>query len=219
MDSVSITTIVLDDTIVVWLLYEDTGDLPLVLGQQVVEVCLISDTILLTNHLNLDTMEVSIGLYHLQCLRIYRLTDEYSILFLSSGNSHHHRLCGSCRTIVHRRIGDIHACQLCHHRLVFEDIVQCTLRNLRLIGGVACQELRATEQVGDGGRGVMVIDTSASKASELLVLTSELLEQLAHLYLAHLLRQLVITFKADLVRYLRIEVFEAFHPDFLHHHL
>ena len=63
----------------------------------------------------------------------------------------------------------------------------------------------------------MVVHAIASKACELLVLRAKFLEQLAHLHLAHLRRQIVGALEADAVRNLSIESVEVFNPHFLHH--
>ena len=82
-----------------------------------------------------------IGLQNLEHEGIDGTGHQQFVHLLSCSHSHHHRFSGGCRAVVHRGVGDIHASQFCHHRLVLEDIVQCALRNLCLIGRVGSQKL------------------------------------------------------------------------------
>ena len=68
-----------------------------------------------------------IGIENLSDITIQGFRNQHLINLLTSGYSHHHRLSSSGTAVVHRGIGDIHACKLGHHRLVLEDIMEGAL--------------------------------------------------------------------------------------------
>jgi hypothetical protein len=65
----------------------------------------------------------------------------------------------------------------------------------------------------------MVIDTGTGKASQRLVLGAQLFKELTDLYFAHLFWQLVFASKANLLRYLGIEVVKTLDAHLLEHGL
>jgi hypothetical protein len=65
---------------------------------------------------------------------------------------HHDRLPAGGRAVVHRGVGDFAAVKPRHLGLEFEQGLQRPLRDLRLIGRVAGQELAALDQMVDAGR-------------------------------------------------------------------
>ena len=64
---------------------------------------------------------------HLTDLRIHALGHQHLVLLLAGRHRHHHSLSSSRAAVVHRSVGDVHARQLSHHRLVLKDIVQRAL--------------------------------------------------------------------------------------------
>ena len=127
-----------------------------------------------------------IGVEHLTRVVVDGLRHQHLVHLLTGSHGHHHRLGSRRRAVVHRGIGDIHARQLRHHTLVFEDIMERALRDLCLIRGIGGQELGALEQTRYDRGCIMVIDTITGIAGQLFVLRAEPLEELAHLEFAHL---------------------------------
>ncbi len=78
---------------------------------------------------------------------------------VAAGDAHcHHQCLGRTgRAVVHRGVGDVHAGKLADHRLEFEDGLQRSLRDFRLIGGVGGEPFAARdERVDDDGPVVRV---------------------------------------------------------------
>ncbi len=67
------------------------------------------------------------------------------------------------RAVVHGGVGDLHAGEVRDLGLELEQVLQRALRNLRLVGRVGGQELRALDQVIDGRRDVMAIGAGADE--------------------------------------------------------
>ena len=149
-----------------------------------------------------------VGVEHLACPGVHRAGHQHLVLLLAGSHSHHHGLCSGGRAVVHRGVADVHACQLGHHRLVLEDVVQRALRDFCLIGRVGREELRALQQAWNHGGRVVVIDAVAREASQLLVLRAKLREDIAHLQFAHLRWQLVVAPEANAFRYLGVQGIE-----------
>jgi hypothetical protein len=84
----------------------------------------------------------------------------------AAGNphSHHHRLRGSCRSVVHAGVGHIHAGQFGDHGLELEDGLQSALGDLGLVRRIAGKELATLDKRIDDDRPVMTIGASAQKA-------------------------------------------------------
>ncbi len=85
---------------------------------------------------------------------------------VASGDAdgHHHRFGSAGRAVVHGSVGDIHAGQLADHGLEFEDGLQRSLRDLRLVRRVGGEELAALDQRINDDRAVMAIGAGAQKA-------------------------------------------------------
>ena len=66
--------------------------------------------------------------------------------------------------VVHAGVGDVHAGQLGNHGLELEDGLQRALRDLRLVGRVAGEELAALHQRIDDHRAVVAIGAGAQEA-------------------------------------------------------
>ena len=84
----------------------------------------------------------------------------------ASGDAHgHHQRLGSAgRAVVHRGVGDVHAGELADHRLEFEDGLQRSLRDLRLIGRVGGEQLAARDERVDDDGPVVRVGAGAEEA-------------------------------------------------------
>ena len=76
---------------------------------------------------------------------------------------HQHRLGGGGRAVVHGGVGDLHAGEVRDLRLELEEILQRALRDLRLVGRVGGQELRALDDVVDRRRHMMAVGAGADE--------------------------------------------------------
>ena len=103
-----------------------------------------------------------VGAHHLAILRVHRARNHHPI---ASRHAHRHhrglRRCG--RSVVHRRVRDIHARQLADHRLEFKDGLQGPLRDLRLIGRVRGEKLAALYDGVDQHGPVVPVNARAQK--------------------------------------------------------
>ncbi len=96
------------------------------------------------------------------------------------------------RALVHRRVGDVHPGQLADRGLELEHHLQAALRDLRLVGRVRGQELRARHQHVDDRGDVVVVEASPQEGELLLgaaVARGELAQVRVHLRLAAAGRQ------------------------------
>ena len=71
---------------------------------------------------------------------------------------------GAGRAVVHRGVGDVHAGELADHRLKLEDGLQCSLRDLRLIGRVGGEPFAARDQRVDDDGAVVRVGSGAEEA-------------------------------------------------------
>jgi len=69
----------------------------------------------------------------------------------------------SGRTIVMRGVTQFHAGQVGDKRLELEDRLQCTLRDLRLVGGISREEFSTADQRVDCGWNIMPVSARAEK--------------------------------------------------------
>jgi len=76
---------------------------------------------------------------------------------------HHHRLGAGGRAVIEGGAGDGQAGEGGDLSLEFEQDLQRALGDLRLVGRVAGQELRALDDVVDAGRHVVAISAGAAK--------------------------------------------------------
>ena len=72
------------------------------------------------------------------------------------------------RAIVVRGVGDFHAGQGGHQRLVFEDGLQRALRDFGLVGSVGGVELAAAQDVVDHGGDVVVVGARAEEGDQIV---------------------------------------------------
>ena len=149
----------------------------------------VGDAILLADNIDDNAVEFGVGLYHPLYLGINGGRKKNFVAFLGSRHAHHHCLGCGCATIVHRGIRNVHSRQLGNHRLILENILQRTLRNFGLVGGVGCQKLAARDYGVDYRGSIVVLDACTRKADEIAVLFAQSLEEAAHLNLGHCLGQ------------------------------
>ena len=89
-------------------------------------------------NLHFDSERLGARLQHRDRLRMTIAGDqEYVALALRTALRKRHRLCGGSRFIEQRRIGDLHAGQVSHHRLEVDQRFHAALRNLCLIRGIS----------------------------------------------------------------------------------
>ncbi|MNW55436.1 hypothetical protein D3C74_330940 [compost metagenome] len=96
------------------------------------------------------------GAQHLACFRMYRPGNDQFFAFRRSGRKHRGFREGG-RAIVHTGIGDLHAGQLTDIGLEFEDCLQLSLADLRLVRRVCRIEFRAgNDMINDNGDMVVI---------------------------------------------------------------
>ena len=94
--------------------------------------------------------------------RMHGAGDQHFIA-LGDAHSHHGGFRNGGGAIIHRSVGDIHARQLAHHGLEFEDADESALRDFGLIRSVGGEKLTARDNGVDDHRAVVVIDSGAEK--------------------------------------------------------
>ena len=169
----------------------------------------VSRTVSRCRHLHeVYAMIMSIGFNDTQHGRLQRFRHQHTVTFLGRGHTHHHGFGRSSRTIVHGCIRHVKSGESCHHRLVFENILQRALRNLGLIRRVRGRKLTALRNVGDDRRGVVVVGTSAGKGDKRFVGCSHVTYNLTHLHLALGRRNVEFAVQFQFFRYLGVEFVE-----------
>ena len=110
-----------------------------------------------------EALVLRVGVEHLAVLGMQCPRHEEAV---PAGDARrHHASLGDCRgTVVHRRVGDIHAGELRDHRLKLEDRGQDALGNLGLVRRVRGQELAARRQRVDHDRPEVAVYSCAEKA-------------------------------------------------------
>ena len=85
---------------------------------------------------------------------------------MSSGDahSHQHRFRRARGAVVHAGVGHVHAGQFRNHGLEFEDRLQRSLRDLRLIRRITRQEFAALDQRVNDHRAIVAIAAGAQEA-------------------------------------------------------
>ena len=133
-------------------------------GDRRVQSGQIHATILLVANLgNGNLLMLRVGRNHLAILWMHRARDD-SLVASGDAHGHHHGLSRAGRTVVHRRVGDLHAGEFADHRLELEHRLQRTLRDLRLVRRVAGQKLAALDERVDDDRPIVAIRPRAKKA-------------------------------------------------------
>ena len=162
MASVGNAREVFDDAISVGLLNDDASHATLV--EELTHSIEIGSAISLRNGNDIHAMEVGVGFNHFCNLWVYCGGNQHLIAFLCSSYCHHGSFGCGCRAIIERGIGNVHACELSHHALVFENVVESALRYLSLIRSVAGEEFATAGNLRYQRRCVVVVDTSTGKA-------------------------------------------------------
>ncbi len=126
-------------------------------------------------NLDVDTERLGARLHHLDRLRMTVFGDQnYAALALRAALCERHRFAGGGRLVEQRRIGDLHAGQIRHHRLKIEQCFEAALRNLGLIRRVGGVPGRVLENVAqDHFRRMRAVVALPDKAAIHLVLTRD----------------------------------------------
>ena len=133
---------------------------------------------------------------------------------------HQDRFAGRGRAVVHGGVGDLHPGQVRHLRLELEEILQRALRDLRLVGRVGGEELRALDDVVDGGRHVVAIGARADEERPVAggaVLRRERAHDARHFKLGASLRQIERLLQPLRRRYVGEEVVDFADADLRQH--
>ncbi len=162
-------------------------------------------------------MEFHVCAHHFGHTRSESLRHENAIAF--AGRRHHHEssLCRSSGTVIHRGVCGLKTGQLADHRLIFEDILQRALRDLRLIGGIGSIEFRPFKKMRNHRRRVMVVSTLSSEHCHLAVSGTESLEPLAQFKLRHALGEGIVLLEYHLCGNIGVEVIDTLDADTLQH--
>ena len=209
--------IVLNDTEIVGLLHDDTGNAAF--SQLFVKCLSVESTILGRNELDGEAVEVGIGIDHAAHLRINGLSNQHASSLLGIAPRHHGSLgCGG-GTVVHRSVRDVHTREFRNHGLILKDIVQRALRDLSLIRCVGGQELRALNDVLHHAGGVVIVAPGTGEADELLRIQRmrQLFEEEAQVGLGQCLRQVVVALETGSLRHVSEEVVNTLHSRHLQH--
>ena len=128
------TAKVLHDSIVVGLCHNHAGHV--LFGQQAAHFGTVGRSTCGGNLHQVYTMELGIGFHHGTHGGVDGSRDEHAVALLGGSHTHHHGFGGSRRTVIHGSVREVHAGEVGHHGLVFEDILQCALRYFGLVGSV-----------------------------------------------------------------------------------
>jgi hypothetical protein len=104
-----------------------------------------------------------ISRHNLAILRMHRPRN-YRAITARHAHRHHDRFSRTRRAVIHRRVRDLHACQLADHRLELEHCLQRSLRDLRLVRRIARQKLATRDDRIDQHRPIVLVNTRAQKA-------------------------------------------------------
>ena len=113
-------------------------------------------------HRQLEPDKPRIGLANLAVMRV-KPARQHGLMAAGDAVGHHHRLGAGGRPVIERGVGDFHPGQQRDLGLELEQILQCPLRDLRLVRRVGGQELAALDQMVDGRRDVMAVHPAADE--------------------------------------------------------
>ncbi len=136
---------------------------------------------------DLDAPHIGAGAHHRDCLRVAAGVHQVHTL---PGVTRHrlgevHRLRGGRGLVEQRRIRDLEAGQVRHHRLEVEQRLEPALRDLRLVGRVRRIPAGILEHVAqDHARRVRVVVSHAQVGAERLVLSGDGAQLRQHILLA-----------------------------------
>ncbi len=136
--------------------------------------------------------------------------------------SHDSRFRKGRRPIVHGGVGHIHARQQTDHRLVFVNSLEHALADLRLVGRVGGEKLRAAQNVADGPGNQVIIGAGAAKAHILIeigVATAKFEEVGPDFPLRHRLRQVQLPLEPGLGRHILKKLLHRFQSKGIQHPL
>ena len=211
--------VVLDDAEVVGLLHDESCDAAL--SKFFVESIAVENAACGRHELDGEAVEVCVCFDNAAHLRVNRLAHQDASCLLGVAPSHHGCLCRGSRAVVHRSVGNVHARQLCNHRLIFEDVVERTLRYLSLVGSIRCQELRALNQVLHNAGSIVIVASCTGKADERLRVAwcSQLFEEETQVGLRESFRQFIVSLELRSLRHVGKEVVNRLRARCLEHRL
>ena len=217
VDGVGNACVVLDDAVVVGLLHDESCHAAL--SKFLVESLAVEDTIGGRHELDGEAVEVCVGLDDAAHLWVHRLAHQDAVCLLGVAPSHHGSLRRSGSAVVHRGVGNVHARQLCNHRLILEDVVKRALRYFGLIRRIGRQELRALDEVLHYAGRIVIVASCTGKANELLcaLRCSQLFEEESQVGLRESLRQFVVSLEARSLRNVGKEVVNRLRTGSLQH--
>ena len=209
--------IVLDDAVVVGLLHDESCHAAL--SKFLVESLAVENTIGCRHELNWEAVEVRISLDDAAHLWVHRLAHQDAVCLLGIAPSHHGSFRRGGCAVVHRGVGNVHARQLCNHRLILEDVVERALRYLGLIGRVRRQELRALDEVLHYAGRIVIVASCTGKADELprVVRCSQLFEEESQVSLRESFGQFILSLEPRSLRHIGKEVVNRLRAGSLQH--
>ena len=164
-----------------------------------------------------NTLMARVGSQH---FAIFRMNGAGHGDAIAPGDPHgHHGGFGHGRgSVVHRRIGHIHAGQLADHGLEFEDRGERALRDLGLVRRVRSQKLAARDDRIHQHRAVMMIHARAQEIRVRVgVFAAARAEIIDDFVLAFARRNVQRAVEAHVFRKMRIQIFERRRADGIEH--
>ena len=213
-----------------FLLVERVGDACVVLDDEscdaafsdfLVESAAVENTTLSRHKLDGEAVEVRVSLDDAAHLWVHRLAHQDAVCLLGVAPSHHGSFRRSGCAVVHRGVCNVHARQLCNHRLILEDVVERALRYLGLVRRVGRQELRALDEVLHYTRCIVVVASCTGKADELhrIIRCGQLFEEESQVSLRESFGQFILSFEARSLRHIVEEVVNRLRTGSLKHFL
>ena len=211
------TCVIFDDAVVVGLLHDESCHAAF--SDFLVESAAVENTINSRHKLDGEAMEVRVSLDDATHLWVHRLAHQDAVCLLGVAPSHHGSFRRSGCAVVHRGVCNVHARQLCNHRLILEDVVERALRYFGLIRRVGRQELRALDEVLHYAWRIVVVASCTGKADELhrIIRCGQLFEEESQVSLRESLRQFVVSLEARCLRNVGKEVVNRLRSGSLQH--
>ena len=219
VEGVGDTCVIFDDAVVVGLLHDESCHAAL--SKFLVESLAVEHTTLSRHEFDWEAVEVRVGLDDAAHLWVHRLAHQDAVCLLGIAPSHHGSFRRSSCAVVHRSVGNVHARQLCNHRLILEDVVERALRYLSLVRRVRRQELRALDEVLHYAGSIVVVASCTGKADELprVVGCSQLFEEESQVSFRECFRQFVVSLELCGLRNVGKEVVNRLRASSLEHFL
>ena len=128
-------------------------------------------------------------------------------LFLFRAHAHGDCLSSRHRAVIYRRVGDFHSGQLTDHCLIFENGLQHTLGDFRLIRCVGSDKFLFVHNTSDNRRDVMAVCARAAEDGFINgVLIAESLHEPLYFQLALSVGQIELPFQFQLFGHIPVQV-------------